>query len=117
MLYISDNQLKLFKGQYVELDNQAFEEKYDVFSNDDVVAMRILTPTITTKILEMHDKYGFFFEIKLINGLLFFRFHSDTLFEPSPGNIEKEATDIAFYFNMLDGMKAIMKILVKLQQS
>jgi hypothetical protein len=114
MLYISDNQLKLFKGQYVELDNQAFEEKYDVFSNDDVVAMRILTPTITTKILEMHDKYGFFFEIKLINGLLFFRFHSDTLFEPSPGNIEKEATDIAFYFNMLDGMKAIMNEIVKI---
>lgn len=115
MLHISDNQLKLFAGnKYVELDNQAFEEKYDVFTNNDVVAMRILTPTITTKILEMHDNFGFFFEIKLIDGLLFFRFHSDTLFDPNPNDINKEASDIAFYFNMLDGMKSIMEEIVKI---
>lgn len=114
VLNISDNNSKLFKGnEYVELDNQMFEEKYDVFTNNDVVAMRILTPTLTTKILEMHDKFGFFFEIKLIDGLVFFRFHSDTLFNPCPSNIEKEATDIAFYFNMLDGMKNIMEEIIK----
>lgn len=114
MLYISDNHVKILKGNsYVELDNQAFEEKYDVFTNDSVVAMRILTPTITTKILEMHDKFGFFFEIKLIDGLLFFRFHCDTLFNPNPNDITKEATDIAFYFNMLDGIKSIMEEIVK----
>lgn len=114
VIYVSDNQLKLFRGnEYVELDNQAFEDKYDVFTNNDVVAMRILTPTLTTKILEMHDKFGFFFEIKLIDGLVFFRFHSDTLFNPCPGDIEKEATDIAFYFNMLDGMKNIMEEIIK----
>ena len=114
VIYVSDNQLKLFRGnEYVELDNQAFEDKYDVFTNNDVVAMRILTPTLTTKILEMHDKFGFFFEIKLIDGLVFFRFHSDTLFNPCPSDIEKEATDIAFYFNMLDGMKNIMEEIIK----
>lgn len=114
VINISDNDSKLFKGkEYVELDNQMFEDKYDVFTNNDVVAMRILTPTLTTKILEMHDKFGFFFEIKLIDGLVFFRFHSDTLFNPSPSDIEKEATDIAFYFNMLDGMKNIMEEIIK----
>ena len=114
VIYVSDNQLKLFRGnEYVELDNQAFEDKYDVFTNNDVIAMRILTPTLTTKILEMHDKFGFFFEIKLIDGLVFFRFHSDTLFNPCPNDIEKEATDIAFYFNMLDGMKNIMEEIIK----
>ena len=55
----------------------------------------------------------FFYEIKLIDGMVFFRFHSDTLFDPSPNDIEKEATDIAFYFNMLDGMKNIMEEIIK----
>lgn len=114
VIHVSNNQLKLFRGnEYVELDNQAFEEKFDLFTNNDVTAMRILTPTLTTKILEMHDKFGFFYEIKLIDGLVFFRFHSDTLFNANPGNIEKEATDIAFYFNMLDGMKNIMEEIIK----
>lgn len=113
VLHISDNQIKLFREKYfVESDNQVFEEKYDVFTNNDVVAMRILTPSLTTKILEMHNKFGLFCEIKLINGLVFFRFHCDTLFKPNPGDIEKEATEIAFYFNMLDGMKMIMKEIV-----
>ena len=114
VLHISDNQIKLFKEKYhVESDNQVFEEKYDVFSNNDVVATRILTPALTTKILEMHNKFGLFCEIKLINGLVFFRFHCDTLFKPNPGNIEKEAAEIAFYFNMLDGMKKIMEEIIK----
>ena len=117
-IHISDNHLKLFRGnEYVELDNQAFEDKYDVFTNNDVVAMRLLTPTLTSKILEMHDKFGFFYEIKLIDGLVFFRFHCDTLFVPNPGNIEKEAADIAFYFNMLDGMKMIMEEIIKTLQN
>ena len=114
VIQISDNHLKIFRGnQYVELDNQAFEDKYDVFTNNDVIAMRILTPTLTTKILELHDTFGFFYEIKLIDGMVFFRFHSDTLFDPSPNDIEKEATDIAFYFNMLDGMKNIMEEIIR----
>ncbi len=114
VICLSDNHLKLFKSnEYVELDNQAFEEKFDLFTNNDVIAMRILTPALTTKILEMHDKFGFFFEIKLIEGLVFFRFHSETMFNPNPGNIEKEAADIAFYFNMLDGMKNIMTEIIK----
>ncbi|MGN1372291.1 MAG: DUF3137 domain-containing protein [Candidatus Coprovivens sp.] len=113
-IFITSNRAKIFRSnEYMELDNQLFEDKFDVFTNNDVLAMRILTPSFTNKILELHDSFGFFFEIKMVDGLVFFRFYSDTLFEPSPYNIEKEATDIAFYFNMLDGMKMIMDEIIK----
>lgn len=113
-LIVTTNRLKLFdKNDYVELDNQLFEEKYDVFTSDKVAALRILTPSLMDKILELYNSFGYFYEFRLISGLLFFRFHSDSLFEPHPNNIEKEALSIAYYFKMLDGMTEIIEEIIK----
>lgn len=113
-LIVSTDKVKLFdKKDYIELDNQLFEEKYDVFTSDKVAALRILTPSLMDKILELYNSFGYFYEFRLISGLLFFRFHSDSLFEPHPNNIEKEALSIAYYFKMLDGMTEIIEEIIK----
>ncbi len=112
-LIIATDKLKLFdKKDYVELDNQLFEEKYDVFTSDKITALRILTPSLTNKILELYNNFGYFYEFRLIKGLLFFRFHSDSLFEPHPNDIKKEALSIAYYFKMLDGMTEIIEEII-----
>ena len=63
-LSVVDNCIKLFSGDtHVEIDNQEFEEHYDVFSTDKIKAMKVLTPNVTNKILDLNRKYGFKFEI------------------------------------------------------
>lgn len=108
-LTVCDNRLKLFSGDtHVEIDNPEFEEHYDVFTTDKIKAMKILTPNVTNKILDLNRKYGFSFEIKLIGTQLFFRFRANNLFEPNASDVKAEAVGIALYFEILNGIKEIM---------
>lgn len=79
------------KDSYVQIDNTEFENKYDVFSDNNIIAMRILTPTLTTNILDIQKQTTLKMEVKIINNLIFFRFHGSNLFEPSLKNTELEA--------------------------
>lgn len=107
---IIDNSLKLFSGDtYLEMDNPEFEEFYDVYSNDKIKAMRFLTPSVTNKILDLRNKYDVHFEIKLLDQLVYFRFHIGELFVPNSSDTRKEAMDIALYFEILNGIKEVMK--------
>ena len=112
-LSIVNNRIKLFGGgTRVEIDNPEFEEIYDVFSEDQVTTMRVLTPSVTTKILDLYRKYEFHFEVKVLNNQLYFRFHCGNLFEANPNDIDTEAIGVALYFEILDGIKEIMEEII-----
>ena len=111
---IVDNRLKLFRGDtYVEIDNPEFEEFYDVFTTDKIKAMQILSPSVTNKILDLHRKHDYYFEIKLIDNLLYLRFNTGTLFTPCASNPRQEATDIAIYFSLLNGIREALNEIVE----
>ena len=57
---------------------------------------------IDDKILDLHRKHDYYFEIKLIDNLLYLRFNTGTLFTPCASNPRQEATDIAIYFSLLN---------------
>lgn len=113
-LSIVNNRIKLFTGgTHVEIDNPEFEEIYDVFSDNQITAMRVLTPAVTNKMLDLYRKYDFYFEVKIINNQLYFRFHTGNLFVPNPGDTYAEATSVALYFEILDGIKEIIDEIIK----
>ena len=97
----------------IEIDNSIFEDVYDIFSNNQITAMRILTPAITNKILDLYRKYDFKFEVKIQNNLLFFRFHCGQLFVPNIKDIEDEVINIAQYFEILKGIEEMMTEFIK----
>ena len=97
----------------IEIDNLIFEDVYDIFSNDQITAMRILTPAITNKILDLYRKYDFKFEVKIQNNLLFFRFHCGQLFVPNIKDIEDEVINITQYFEILNGIEEMMTEFMK----
>ena len=70
--------------------------------------MRILTPNVTNAILDLTKETGIHTEIKIFNNIIYFRFYTEDLFVPSIKDIDKEATNIAFYFKLIDGIKTIM---------
>lgn len=109
-IYILNNQIKLFNNEYfISIDNENFEKMYDVYSDNAILAMRLLTPDITTSILNLTNKTGIYTEIKLYNNLIYFRFYTGNLFEANILNSEKEAVNIAYYFKILKGINEIMQ--------
>lgn len=108
LLYITNNQIKFFVADdYIELDNQVFENKFDVFTNDKLKTVRILTPSVTTEIIELYKQLGILFEIKYVSGHLFFRLHTDVMFKPNIFSRKKEVLDISFCMNVLNRMQKI----------
>ena len=113
-LSVVSNRIKLFTGgTHVEIDNPEFEELYDVFSDNQVTAMRVLTPAVTTKMIDLYRKYDFYFEVKIMNNQLYFRFHTGGLFVCNPDDTYAEATSVALYFEILNGIKEIMEEIIK----
>lgn len=107
---IIDNTLHIGTGDtYLEMDNPEFEKYYDVYTDDKVKAMRFLTPSVTNKLLDLRNKYDVHFEVKLLDQLVYFRFHIGELFVPNAKDTRKEAMDIALYFEILNGIKEVMK--------
>ena len=110
----NSNEKDIFsKEKRIISDNSNFEDFYDVFSTDDLKTMKILTPAVTTRILEMSKQHGFDFELKLIDNYIFFRFHAINLFEPNVNNPAVEAAKIKLYIEILDSIKSIMHELIE----
>ena len=68
---IVNNRIKLFsRDNYTTIDNEAFEKIYDVFTDDKIKALRLLTPDVTTKMIDLYNETGIYCEVKIINDLL-----------------------------------------------
>lgn len=117
-LSIENDSIKLFnRKKIVEIDNPDFEEIYDVYTNDKVKAMVVLTPAVTNRMLDLYNKYGFVFEFKFVKNYMYFRFHSGSLFVPNANSPMDEAVGVARYFEIIDGIKDIMKGVIESTES
>lgn len=117
-LEIKNDSIKLFnKKKIVEIDNPDFEEIYDVYASDQVKAMTILTPAVTNRMLDLYNKYGFIFEFKFVGKYMYFRFDSGNLFVPYAKSPMDEAIGVAWYFEIIDGIKDIMKEVIEATES
>jgi hypothetical protein len=111
---IVNNKFRPFENKTkVEIDNPEFEDIYDVYCTDQIAAMKFLTPSITTKFIDMFNKYGFHFELKVFDTYMYFRFHSGNLFVPNPKDARFEAVGVARYFEILEGIKEIMNEVIE----
>lgn len=108
-IHIINNALFNSKKNKVTIDNDEFEKIYDIYGSDEVLTARILTPDITTLILELRNKYNIHLEIKLINEHIFFRFYTKDLFEPHILNPQKEATEAKKYFVIIKNIMIIIE--------
>ena len=106
---IINNNIKLFsRDNYITIDNEEFEKIFDVFTTDKILAMRLLSPDVTTKMIDLYNKTGLYFEIKIINDKLYIRFYTSSIMELSFSNSEKEAEQLARAIAVLDCVYVIM---------
>ena len=106
---IINNKIKLFsRDNYITMDNEAFEKIYDVFTDNKILAMRLLTPDVTTKMIDLYNETGIYFEIKIVNDIMYIRLYTSKIIEINFSNKIKEATQLAVAIAQLDSIYTIM---------
>ncbi|MBO4601187.1 MAG: DUF3137 domain-containing protein [Bacilli bacterium] len=111
---ICNNRIKLFsRDKYITIDNEAFEKIYDVFTDDKIKAMRLLTPDVTSKMIDLYNETGIYCEVKIHNNLLYIRLYTGALFNFSFSNPEKEAIMVGKSLAVIDSVLKIMENFIK----
>lgn len=107
---------KLFEGKTkVEMDSQEFEKYFDVYGDNKVVAMQLLTSDVMKTMMDFIKLSRIKYEITIKNDRLYVRFHTGPMFEPpifkSPldYNMLKEYYDIIKF--VLNVTKEVNKVI------
>jgi len=82
---VKRDSLKFFGGskQRLEMDMSEFEKIFDVETGDKIKAMQILTADVMTDMINMIQTSKVKFEFYINHDMMYIRFHTGELFEPS----------------------------------
>ncbi len=85
----------------VNLDSSEFEKIYDVYAEDPILAVRILTSDIMELMVEFYNKHSIAFELNITDDMLAIKFYTGKMFEPSiVGNALNIEVFYAYYVIM-----------------
>lgn len=80
---IFKNQFKLFgKKDRVEMDSQEFEKYFDIYSENKILTMQLLTSDVMETLVDFYNKYKIEYEIVIKNNKIHMRFFTGAMFEP-----------------------------------
>ena len=97
------------KNNRVKMDMPEFEKLFDVESEDDIMAMRILTADIMAEMIELYQKYKYTFEISIINDTVHMRLRTGGVFEPNVFKSSMEYKTVERYYTVLNALINIAK--------
>lgn len=108
---ISRNKLKILDSKNrIQMDSGEFEESFDVYANDKITAMRILTSDVMECLIDFKNKYKLDFEIVFKNNIIYARFFTGPMFEPKIiGNAMDESLIFRYY--------TILKFIIEITQT
>lgn len=93
----------LFKGkQRVEMDSAEFEKHFDVYGDNKIIAMQILTSDVMAMMIDFRNESKIKYELTIKNNQMYIRFHTGEVFEPQ---LFKSALDydmLKKYYDIID---------------
>lgn len=99
---IFKNQFKIFgKKDRVEMDSQEFEKYFDIYSENKIVTMQLLTSDIMLILLDFYKKYDLQYEIVIKENNIYMRFLTGPMFEPAIFNSSMDKKRLLQYFGIL----------------
>ncbi|MBR4110259.1 MAG: DUF3137 domain-containing protein [Clostridia bacterium] len=66
---------------FVKLDSAEMEKNFDVYATNKMLVMRIFTPDMMELINRFYNEFKIRFEIIMNNNMVYFRFHTNDMFE------------------------------------
>lgn len=101
-IYVTKNNIPILQDEdIVSLDDSNFENYFDVYCKDRVLAARIFTSEVMQMMADFYNKTGVVYEIVLKEDNIYIRLNTGDIFEP---NIFKKAMNrqqIYTYYNIL----------------
>lgn len=98
---------------FIPIDNDEFEKIFDIYSLDEIKTIRLLTPDVIMKILDLKSLINIEFEIKIVNNSLFIRFYDSHLFELNEDNPDKDAKKITTYLDIIEKIRKLTEAMTK----
>lgn len=111
---IRKNKRKILdKNTRIEMDSGEFEEKFDVYTTDKIIAMQILTADVMQMILDFQAKTGLRPELTLAGNSLIIRFATGDLFEAKVFEDSLDYKTLKKYYDTINFTLDIAKNFVK----
>lgn len=94
---------KMFKGKTkVEMDSQEFEKYFDVYGDNKIIVMQILTSEVMSTMIDFIQQSKIKYELTINKDQMYIRFHTGGVFEP---NLFKNSLDYSMlkkYYDIID---------------
>lgn len=101
-LLIVNNRLLGSKNKSnVKVDMPEFEKVFDVYAENKIIAMQLLTSDVMTDILDLKNRYKSMMEIAIENGKIYFRIHNGNNFEMANTKNIMKVEEIQKHFDTL----------------
>lgn len=103
-----DYGFSFFSKQKLEMDSYEFEKVFNVYADNNIIGMQLLTPDIQEDILELYNKYNINFHISIMDNVMYVLFNTGSMFEvfstkKNPNKIlEKYFEIMKFVYNLVE---------------
>lgn len=94
---------KMFKGKTkVEMDSQEFEKYFDVYGDNKIIVMQILTSEVMSTMIDFIQQSKIKYELTINKDQIYIRFHTGGVFEPSLFKNSLDYSMLKKYYDILD---------------
>ena len=97
-----------FNIKKLEMDSSEFEKEFNVYADNNIIGMQLLTADIQEDILELYNKYKISFHISIMQDTMYVLFDTGSMFEVfstqnSPNEVLEKYFDIMkFIYKLVD---------------
>lgn len=93
----------------VEMDSEEFEKYFNVYAENKILTMRILTPDIMEYLTDFRNKFKMNYEIVFRDSTIYFRFFTGDMFEPKVFGSSMDKELLLTYYNIFNFIVEITK--------
>lgn len=94
---------KLFKGKTkIEMDSDEFEKYFDVYGDNKIIAMQILTSDVMEMMISFRNESKIKYEMTIKNNQIYIRFHTEPVFEPKAFRKSLDYNMLKEYYDIID---------------
>lgn len=101
------------------MDSEEFEKYFEIYSEDRIKTMQLLSSDIMQLLIEFHKQYEIDYEIVFRNNTIYMRFFTGAMFEPKifKNSMDKQLLFIYFYVLkfIVEITKKVNKIIEELE--
>ena len=107
---IAPNALKLYNSKNsIKLDSDEFEKYFEVYSDNKLITLQLLTSDIMAALMDFHLKYNLDFELVLKKDTIYMRFFTGRMFEPRLYGKSTDKELLFTYYSILQFVTNVTK--------